>query len=225
MELRVKICGLCRPQDAAVAAAAGATHVGVILVRESRRAQTLEGAARILVAAPGVARVGVFGDESVPAMVQAAEALELDVVQLHGQEAPGTVGAMREAGSWAVWKALRPRTRAEFERGVAMYGDVVDGFLLDGYDPGAQGGTGVRAPWSVLTRAREVVPPGVLLGLAGGLTPDNVGAAVREVGPDLVDVSSGVEASLCRKDAGLVAAFVAAARNAADVTTGPRGES
>lgn len=212
MVVQVKICGLCRPEDAAVAWEAGATHVGVILVPGSRREQTVERALEIYGAAGDAQRVGVFADASVARIGEVAEALELDVVQLHGGASPEQVGMVGEAGAWTVWKVLRPRSAGEVSSGLAAYADVVDGILVDGYAAGEKGGSGVLADWSLLGGVRSRLPEGVLFGLAGGLGPENVAAAIRAATPDLVDVSSGVESTLCRKDAGLVAAFVRVAR-------------
>lgn len=212
MVAQVKICGLCRPEDAAVAWEAGATHAGVILVPGSRRAQTLARALEILQAAGDLQRVGVVADSSATGMREAAERLELDVLQLHGSEGPDLVAEVRALGPWKVWKVLRPRTAADLDRGLTRYADVVDGVVVDGYAAGALGGTGTAADWSLLGGVRSSLRRGVLFGLAGGLVPENVEAAIRAATPDLVDVSSGVETALCRKDAERVVAFVRAAR-------------
>ena len=91
---------------------------------------------------------------------------------------------------------------------------AVSALLIDGAAPGALGGTGVRAPWAALATARPRWPLGLSLVLAGGLTADNVAEAVLGLAPDVVDVSSGVEGAVGRKDAARVHAFVAAARAA-----------
>ncbi len=216
---KVKICGLCRPEDAAHAVAAGATHVGVVLVPGSRRGQEVERAAEIYAAATGAVRVGVFADEDPDRLVELGEVLGLDVLQLHGDESPGTARRVRDGGPWAVWKAIRPRNRAEYDAGVISFAAAADGVLVDGFSAGARGGTGARAPWSELAGAGEAVPEGLILILAGGLTPANVAEAVARVRPALVDVSSGVESELCRKDPGRVERFIVAARQATDAVT------
>lgn len=213
--MKVKICGLCRAEDATHAVVAGATHVGVVLVPGSPREQTLESAAEILASAGGAKRVGVFVDAAPDAVLLAGESLKLDVLQLHGGESPDRVADLAGAGPWSVWKAVRPRTEAELDEALRLYGPVADGLLVDGYSGAGAGGVGARFPWEVLEAVRERVPQGLLLGVAGGLGPDNVGQAVRRLKPGLVDVSSGVEAELCRKDPAKVTAFVAAALAAA----------
>lgn len=213
--MKVKICGLCRAGDAAHAVAAGATHVGVVLAQGSPREQTLESAAEILASAGRAERVGVFVNAVAEAVLLAAEALELDVLQLHGGESPDLVADLSGAGPWTVWKGVRPRNAAELDEALRRYGPVSDGLLVDGYSTAGAGGVGVRFPWEALEAVRQQVPVDLLLGVAGGLRPDTVGEAVRRLAPDLVDVSSGVEAELCRKDPAKVSAFVRAALAAA----------
>ncbi|MEJ2678231.1 MAG: phosphoribosylanthranilate isomerase [Gemmatimonadota bacterium] len=213
--MKVKICGLCRAEDAAQAVAAGASHVGVVLVPGSPRVQTLESAAAILASAGRAKRVGVFVDEGPDVVRRAGEALRLDVLQLHGVESPDVVADLAEAGPWLVWKAVRPRSAAELDEALRRYGPVADGLLVDGYSAAGAGGVGAAFPWEALEAVRSRVPAGLMLGVAGGLGPDTVGEAVRRLAPDLVDVSSGVEAELCRKDPAKVTAFVTAALAAA----------
>lgn len=213
--MNVKICGLCRAEDAALAAAVGATHVGVVLAHGSPREQTLEGAAEILSSAGRAKRVGVFVDAVPEAVLLAAEALALDVLQLHGGESPDLVADLSGAGPWTVWKGVRPRNASELDEVLQRYGPGSDGLLVDGFSTAGAGGVGARFPWEALEAVRSRVPPGLLLGIAGGLRPDTVAEAVRRLSPDLVDVSSGVEAELCRKDPAKVSAFVEAALAAA----------
>lgn len=210
--MEVKICGVCRPEDAAAAVAAGADIVGVILGAASPRLRDVGAAAEIFAAAGGAARAGVFADAPTAAVIDSARALRLDVVQLHGGESADVAGEVRAAGRWSVWKALRPRTADEFLDGLAAYGPVADGVLVDGWAADALGGTGVAAPWSLLRAVRDRVPRGVRLILAGGLTPANVAHAVVALTPDVVDVSSGVERTVGEKSAEKVRAFIAAAR-------------
>lgn len=213
----VKICGLCRPEDGAAAVVAGASHVGVILTPGFARTQPLDRAAEIFAAterlgAPAPRRVGVFVNAPVAVLQTAAEALRLDVVQLHGKEAAGDVAEVRTAGSWSVWKALHPRTRAELLAGLTAYADVVDGILLDGLTPHGGGGMGATFPWAEVEAVRSEVRAGIRLIVAGGLNPENVGQAVRRLAPEGVDVSSGVESELGRKSVEKMRAFVLAAR-------------
>ncbi|MFW6079436.1 MAG: phosphoribosylanthranilate isomerase [Gemmatimonadota bacterium] len=210
----VKICGLCRPEDARAAADAGADWTGVILAPGGRRSRTPEQARAILDAARGAGRVGVFVDADVEEAGGIAVRLRLDVIQLHGGESPERVAAIREAGRWRVWKAVRPRDHAELRDAIARFADVADALLLDGWSARAAGGTGTRFPWRVVEEERDAWPDGVRLVVAGGLTPATVVGAVRRLRPDAVDVSSGVERRVGRKDADLVRAFVRRARSA-----------
>lgn len=209
--LEVKICGVCRPEDAALVSAAGADYIGVILAPGGRRSRTTEEAARIFAAAPGCARVGVFVDEA-PARIRALAAeLALDVVQLHGTEEPALLAELRAAGR-QLWKALHPRTAAEFLAGIKAYAAAADALLLDGWSATAPGGTGARAPWTELGAVRHELPPALRLVLAGGLHPGNLAAAATSLAPQVVDVSSGVEGADGWKAPALIESFVAAAR-------------
>ncbi|HSM37062.1 MAG TPA: phosphoribosylanthranilate isomerase [Longimicrobiales bacterium] len=205
---RVKICGLTRPGDAAMVAAAGADFVGVILAPGFRRSLALERAATVLDAAGACLRVGVFVDPSTEEITDAVGALRLDVVQLHGAEPPSSAVDARRAGA-AAWKAVRPRSEGDVRRAVADWGDRVDGLLLDGYSPRAAGGVGARFDWAAAA-AEWPAGSGPRRIVAGGLTPANVCDAVERLAPDVVDVSSGVERTPGRKDATLVAGFLAA---------------
>lgn len=214
----VKICGLCRAEDAALAADAGADYVGVILSPGFGRSRSVAEAAAIFAAAGGSARVGVFVDAGRDVVLGAAVRLGLDVVQLHGTEPPAEAGALRAGGRWQVWKALRPRTRDELLDGAAAYADVVDAILVDGFGGGAVGGTGARAPWDEVAAAARRFPARLRLVLAGGLGPGNVADAIERVRPAVVDVSSGVERVVGEKSAEKVRAFIAEARRAGGTT-------
>lgn len=211
MSVRVKVCGLCRPEDAALAAQIGADYAGVILSPGFRRSRSLAEAKRICAAAGALSRVGVFVDAA-PAEVEAAIAfLGLDVVQLHGMEPPALARGLRRAGV-AVWKALRPGDAAELLTAAESYVGCADALLLDG---AGTGGTGTRFDWQAMARVRDRLPAALRLVVAGGLTPENVAAAVALLAPDVVDVSSGVEAAPGEKSPRAVREFVVAARTAA----------
>lgn len=207
----VKICGLRRREDAEAAAFAGADYLGVILAPGFRRTVAPEAAGEILADLPG-RHVGVFVDNPVDEMLRAARLSGVHVLQLHGDETPEALHELRAAG-YTVWKALRPRGGGEFADGVARYADVADALLLDGWSPESHGGTGARFPWREVAALRDVVPDGVRLVVAGGLRAENVAEAAALLRPDLLDVSSGVEASVGIKDPAAVRAFVAAVRS------------
>jgi phosphoribosylanthranilate isomerase len=215
---QVKICGLCRPEDAIVAVEAGADLAGVVLDAGTHRSQTVESAAAILDGVPAARRVGVMVDASGAAVRRAVERLGLAVIQLHGAEPLAFVRALREDCGVSIWKAVRPRTLVEAEAAVEAWAGSVDALLLDGWSDVAAGGTGTRFDWSVGARVRAILPAPARLVAAGGLTPDNVASLVEAVRPDIVDVSSGVEAVPGRKDRALMERFIAAART---VRAGP----
>lgn len=207
----VKICGVGRPRDLRAAAAAGADFVGLVLAESPRRIGVGE-AERLArrAAGLGLAPVGVFVDRPSSDVRRLVRRLRLRAAQLHGEETPRACRSVREAGA-EVWKAVRPRSRRELRELADRYAGSVDALLVEGYSPEAAGGTGTSVPWSWLREpdGGRIAPR---LVLAGGLDPSNVAEAIRQVEPEVVDVSSGVEAAPGRKDAGRIRAFVEAAR-------------
>ncbi len=213
---RVKICGITNLDDATVALDAGADLLGFILYPKSPRYVDPTEIARILAAVrtKGLANdfvrfVGVFVNESLAGVETTLATTGLDYAQLHGNERPAMVEALKGRG----YKALRPATSQQATVEAATYAGLgpEDGprWLLDAYDPAAYGGTGQRADWvTAASLARR--HPGLLL--AGGLTPDNVTAAINAVHPWGVDVASGVEHTPGRKEHELVRKFVEEAK-------------
>ncbi len=211
----VKICGLVRPDDAAVAVASGARYVGAIFAGGPRIVSAA--AARLVFEQAGTAtRVVVVGHEPVDDIVRTAMAAGADIVQLHGDPSPRMVLDLRERWPGGIWAALRvaPST-FDSDRAVELF-RVADGVVLDAYVSGALGGTGVAIDWRALEApvqaVRAAADASALLVLAGGLTPDNVQSGIRWLAPDVVDVSSGVESAPGIKDHARVRRFVAAAR-------------
>jgi phosphoribosylanthranilate isomerase len=211
---RVKICGLVRRPDAELAAASGAHYGGAILAPGGKRSISPEAAASLFAGLP-LRRVGVFVDAGASELRRAAEVAGLHVLQLHGVESASLASELQGEGRWEIWKAVRPRSAAEFVRALEEYVGAVDGILLDGWSPIAPGGTGSRFPWEAVAEHREEIPAGIRLIVAGGLGPSNVAAAVALLRPDVVDVSSGVESAPGIKDPGAVPSFVSAVRMAA----------
>ncbi len=206
MSVAAKICGLCRPEDARLASEAGADYLGIILAPGPRRREPDE--ARAIWGDLSGRRVGVFIDPTAKEVIRLAEELRLDVVQLHGSEDPEFCRLVQEAIAGSVWKAVRLRDEGRLASAAGRYSRAVDGVLLEGWSPEGKGGVGARLDWSRLAAARTRLPSGQQLILAGGLNPGNVAAAIRAVGPDVVDVSSGVEAELGVKDPIAVRAFL-----------------
>jgi len=196
---RVKICGITRPEDALAAARAGADAIGLVFYPPSPRAVTRERAREIVqVLPPFVSVVGLFVNAQ-PAEVRAAlAALPIDLLQFHGDEAPEEC---RIYGRPYI-KAVAMAPGVDLQAAARRYVDAA-GLLLDTHREGVRGGTGEAFDWSR-------IPPGLdrPIILAGGLTLENVAAAVQRVRPYAVDVSSGVEVSKGIKDAARIEAFI-----------------
>lgn len=210
----VKICGLREPQHAATAATAGADLIGFIFAPARRRVAPEQARACIeaaRAAAPGpIVAVGVFVDEAPGRIAEVVEVAGLDAVQLSGAEPPAFAAGLPVPAL----KAIKPKPGdAEADVVVVIASHVTNGgaiaALVDGYHPGSAGGAGVAADWGLAGRLARRAP--VLL--AGGLDPENVAVAIRQVRPVGVDVSSGVEVGGV-KDAERIAAFVSAAKGA-----------
>ena len=209
--VEIKFCGMMRPEDARHAASLGARYVGVILA-DGPRMLTDDDAIAVLSAVPsgaGVARVGVFGVASPDRIAVRADRLGLDVVQLHGDPDARVIADVRGLWSGQVWAVLRIEGGGSAIPAVASdLFDVADAVVLDARVPGKLGGTGVALQWSELRERMETFRARrARLVLAGGLRPENVASAVDELHPDVVDVSSGVEARVGVKDHGRMRAF------------------
>jgi len=203
---RVKVCGLCSMADARVAVRAGADATGVVLAASPRRVTPAEAAVVLGLVPASVMRVGVFVDPTLREVEEAVRVAGLTTVQLHGEEPPTFCHAVRLATGVTVVKAFRVGagfTAADVE----PYRDVIGALLLDTYVKDAAGGTGQTFRWDP-----ALMPADLPVWLAGGLTPANVGDAIRAMRPYGVDVSSGVEARVRVKDPRQVAAFLAAVR-------------
>jgi phosphoribosylanthranilate isomerase len=200
----VKICGLKTIAEALLCVKAGATAIGLNFVPASPRRVSVPEAREIARAVRGKALVvGVVADLSVAEMHALVADAELECLQLHGDEMPETVASLLPHA----YKAIRIGTVADVDRARAFPGEHV---LVDARVDGSLGGTGKTLDWSLvaaLARERKVT-------LAGGLTPENVGDAIRAVRPYCVDVASGVESAPGLKDPVKVRAFVAGARGA-----------
>jgi len=193
--LWVKICGLMVPDQAVAIARQGASAIGYIGVSSSPRyvtpLQMRAMSAALRAEYPHVERVGVFVNAKMETLQEAIAVGQLTTVQLHGQESPEVCQQVRQA--WPevkLVKAFRIRSRGDLSM-VSPYETVVDALLLDAYHPRLYGGTGETLDWRSLQTFRPTKP----WILAGGLTPDNIGAALELLSPDGIDLSSGVETS------------------------------
>jgi len=209
----IKFCGLTRPEDAQYAVTLGAAYVGVIFAGGPRSLTPERALAVLREIPPGVRRVGVFANQSASDIARTVDAVGLDVVQLHGSADARRIGDIRAAVHAAVWPVVRvageilPEATRELLR-------LGDGLLLDAFVPGALGGTGVTVAWTALSNDLQRIRGDAPIILAGGLRPENVGEAIAALGPNVVDVSSGVESAPGIKDHERMRAFRDAVSNA-----------
>ena len=215
-DMRVKICGLSRPEDVDAAARAGAAYCGFVFFEKSPRRVSLETARQLAVDTPlGLAKVGLVVNPDDALLDEIAAKVPLDILQLHGSESPERVAEVRARYGLPVMKAVGVADEADLAE-VELYGQVADQLLIDAKPPKEAtlpGGNGLAFDWR-LVAGRRFPRPWML---AGGLTPENVAEAVSLTGAQQIDVSTGVEVERGVKDASLIRDFVAAARDAAAV--------
>ena len=215
--IHVKICGITNWQDAKAACDLGATALGFNFYEKSTRVISPSAAWRIIShMRDNVESVGVFVNWSSAALVALAGALSLDSVQLHGDEAPSVVQEC--AKKFKVTKAFRAGPGFLLNE-LRPYG-AATAFLFDAAGTGQYGGTGKRADWTLARRAAK----SHRIILAGGLTPENVGDAIRFVRPYAVDVASGVESRPGKKDRGKLRAFFVEVERASRDLKARKGE-
>jgi len=201
----VKICGITRVEDGLLAAHAGAHAIGLVFYRPSPRFVDPGKAGAIIRSLPPfVTAVGLFVDAGAEEIREVTARIRLDLLQFHGAEPPEFC---RQFGV-PYMKALRVRPELDLIQCESAYHDA-KALLLDAFVEGVPGGTGATFDWNLI--------PGTLrlpVVLSGGLSPGNVGEAIRRVRPWAVDVSSGVEKEKGIKDAGKIAAFMSGVRDA-----------
>lgn len=212
MDIRVKICGLTRPEDVVAVAAAGAQYAGFVFFEKSPRNVNIETARALALEAPvGLAKVALVVDADDAELDAIVGAVPLDMLQLHGHESPERVSEVRARYGLPVMKAVGVADVEDMAQ-IALYEEVADQLLIDAKPPkGADlpGGNGLSFDWRLLSGRKYWRKPWML---AGGLTPQNVRQAAQMTGARQVDVSSGVEAGAGVKDARRIAEFVAALR-------------
>lgn len=203
----IKICGITTIEDAQAAVNAGVDAIGFVFYAKSPRYVTCAQASAIAQAiGPFTTTVGLFVDAAAADIQQVLASVPLHLLQFHGAETPSFCASFQRP----FIKVLRMAEDVDVlavERDYAAAGAL--GLLLDSFNPTVPGGTGETFAWERLSKERNLP-----LILAGGLSPDNVGAAVAAVLPYAVDVSSGVEKSPGCKDWAKIAAFVRAVRAA-----------
>jgi phosphoribosylanthranilate isomerase len=198
---RIKVCGMRELAEVAGVVAAGVDAIGLIFVEQSPRYIDPERAREIVASLPPfVDAVGVFVDQEAAAVNEIVRYCGLTMVQLHGAESPAYCAEI----ACRVMKVFRVRESLTAED-LASYADEVSAFLFDTFQEKVAGGTGQTFAWSLLEKLASPRP----VVLAGGLTPENVGEAVRQARPFAVDLNSGVEFAPGRKDLAKVRAAVA----------------
>ena len=206
MVVKLKICGLMRPEDAATAAGAGASYLGVVFAG-GPRAVTPDQASEIVAAAAGVPVLGVFARQSVEDILQVRERVGFSGAQLHGPYSQSDAKRLRDAGL-QVWRVVRIAAPSDLDLIVPTMPDS-DAVLVEPRIPGALGGSGVALDIAIAREARGRLG-GHPMALAGGLTPQTVAQALNLVRPEIVDVSSGVERRPGVKDPNKIRDFVEA---------------
>ena len=208
----IKICGLKSAHALDAAVKARADYAGFVFFARSPRNVSLPDAQKLGERAEGhIRRVGLFVDADDALLAEATAAAQLDALQLHGQETPERAAHLKARFGLPVWKAVSVSSAQDIAKAGA-FAQAADLILFDAKTPkgaGLPGGMGLSFDWNLLANARVALP----WGLAGGLTPDNVGHAVRLTGAGLVDTSSGVESAPGVKDVDRIAAFCHSARN------------
>ncbi|HLS68787.1 MAG TPA: phosphoribosylanthranilate isomerase [Kiloniellales bacterium] len=212
MTIECKICGITDTAALQAAIKGGARWMGLVFYPPSPRSLAVDQAASLATAARGrLERVGLFVDPQDSLLEETLRQVELDALQLHGEESPRRVSELRERWGLPVMKAIKVAREADLAA-VVDYAPVVDRLLFDAKAPkdmvGAlPGGNALSFDWRLIA-GRQWPRPWML---SGGLTPENLGEAVRLTGARAVDVSSGVEARPGVKDPDRIAAFLAAA--------------
>ncbi len=214
MSLLVKICGITTPTAIDAAVTAGADMIGLVFFARSPRHVSLETARALSAHAAGRTRiVALTVDADDDFLATLAATLKPDIVQLHGEESPARVAAIRSALAIPVMKAVGVAEAADLAA-IASYAEVSDLLLVDAKPPktaaALPGGNGLTFDWRLVAG----LDPGRPVMLSGGLHPGNVAEAIRLTRLAGVDVSSGVESTLGHKDPDRIKAFVAAARSA-----------
>lgn len=216
---RIKICGVTTAKDAQLIALAGADAIGLNFYPASSRYVDPASAQKIVaVISPKLSRVGVFVNSPAETVVELADQLKLDWIQLHGDETPEFLEKLRGR---SILKAFRIGLEGwnpvdRFLRESKQRGVLPSAVLVDSAPPGEFGGSGQTLDWDEIHTGQSVLS-GLPLVLAGGLTPFNVAEAISIVKPAAVDVASGVESKAGVKDLMLIRAFITSSKKALDL--------
>lgn len=203
----VKICGIRTAEAIDAAARAGATHAGFVFYSKSPRNISADDAGKLAALAPGLRSVALTVDANDETLHEISAGLHPQMWQLHGDETPERVSAIRNTFRVPVMKAIAIETEADIARARA-YERVADWLLFDAKPGTLPGGNGLAFDWKLIAGEKWTKP----WMLSGGLNLDNIAEAIRTTRAHAVDVSSGVEKSRGHKDPQLIERFVATAR-------------
>jgi phosphoribosylanthranilate isomerase len=211
-DIRVKICGLSRPQDVEAVARAGAAYAGFVFFPKSPRNVSVEQAAALAGEVPvGICKVGLVVNASDAELDAILNAVPLDMLQLHGKESPARVSEVKARYGLPVMKAIGIADAEDLPQ-IDAYSAVADQLLIDAKPPKTAdlpGGNGLSFDWTLLAGRKYWQRPWMP---AGGLSPENVATAIRMTGARQGDVSSGVESAPGLTDADKITSFVEAAK-------------
>jgi phosphoribosylanthranilate isomerase len=202
---KIKFCGIMRSEDATAAARAGAGYLGVVFA-EGPRTVSEAGAREVVAAASGVPVLGVFATQSPDQILRITGACGILGAQLHGDYSPADAARLRREGL-EVWRVVRIGAPADLDS-VEGAGDEADAVLVEPLVAHLRGGAGIPLGLALACEARRRLVGRMVL--AGGLGPENVGAALVQVRPEVVDVSSGVESRPGVKDPQQITRFAEA---------------
>jgi len=211
---RVKICGLKTEDTLDAAIEAGADYIGLVFFPKSPRDVSAQRAAKLAARVPDcITKTALLVDPSDAALTAILDAVDIDLLQLHGREAPERCAEIKERFNKPVMKAIGIADATDLPK-IESYSGVVDQLLIDAKPPKNEplpGGNGLSFDWTLIANQNWKSP----WMLAGGLTPQNVGAAIAATHASQVDVSSGVETGPGEKSAELIRSFIAAAKSGA----------
>ncbi len=212
MSTQVKICGLTREEDVALAVKSGAAFLGFIVECPSKRRLSVAEAAALAPASLDAQRVAVLVNPDEYLLTRLMAEMSPDYVQLHGDETPSRVAEIAKRFAVKTIKAVGISDDDDMKASEA-YAGVADFILYDAKPPKdetVRGGHGIAIDWSIIAKA----PTPKTFAVAGGLTPDNVAQALKATNAPIIDVSSGVEASPGVKDPAKIRTFIRAALEA-----------
>jgi phosphoribosylanthranilate isomerase len=206
----VKICGLSEPKTLNAAIDAGARYVGFVFYPPSPRHVEIDTAKELALQIPtGVRAVGLFVDPTDEQLTNTLGKVQLDMIQLHGDETPARLAEIKASTAMPIMKAIRISNKSDLAQ-IAEFEAVADWLLFDAKVDGEQGGTGHSFDWNIL-KSLTFSKPWML---SGGLTPENISQALSILSPNALDVSSGVESARGIKDEAKIKAFIEATKAA-----------